>query len=91
MDLMTWVLTLLVVSCIVWYVVATMLIFENLRRRGEKVSFIWLRVLAPSYAAKYRDLTRRETGRTGGLFYQWVASINLTAVLILAAVLVHYL
>lgn len=85
----TLVLASLATACIIWYVVATILIFENLRRRGEKVSFIWLRLLAISYALKYRDLTRKETGRTGGLFCQWVVSINMTAVLIVAAVLVH--
>ena len=91
MDAVTVLFASMAVCSLIWYVVATMLIYENLRRRGEKVSFFWLRVLAPFYASKYRELTRKETGKTGGLFYQWVVSINLTAVLILAAILVHKL
>ena len=79
----------LAACCIFWFVIATMLIYENLRRRGERVSFIWLRALAPWYASKYRSLTRQESGRTGGLFYQWVISINLALVLTMIAIVIH--
>jgi hypothetical protein len=82
-------LAIFAVVCVAWYVVATIRIFDDLRRRGEKVNFILIRLLAPWYASRYRELTRKETGRTGGLFYQWVVSINLTAVLIAAAILIH--
>ena len=72
-----------------WYIVASILIYENLRRRGEKVSFLWLRAMAPIYASRYRKLTKQETGRTGMLFYHWVVSVNLALVLTLLAVAVH--
>ena len=89
MKTITLSLGLLAAASVIWYVVATIRIFDDLRRRGEKVNFILIRLLAPWYASRYRELTRKETGRTGGLFYQWVVSINLTAVLIAAAILIH--
>jgi hypothetical protein len=63
-----------------WFVFSTLLIYEALRRRGVSVSFLWLRALAPKYAHEYRAITRRETGRTGPLFYHWVVSINVALV-----------
>ena len=61
---------------VTWHLVVTMMIYEALRKRGLKVSFILLRLLAPKYASQYRDITRKETGKTGPLFYHWVVSIN---------------
>ena len=81
----------MVVCGLIWHIVTTMLIYENLRKRGEKVSFFWLRVMAPSYVSKYKELTKRETGRVGTLFYHWIVSINLTLALVLVALLVYWL
>lgn len=91
MDAVTILFASMAACSLIWYVVATMLIYENLRRRGEKVSFVWLRALEPFYASKYKELTKRETGRVGTLFHHWVVSINLTLVLALVALLVHWL
>jgi hypothetical protein len=76
---------------IIWYVITTLLIYENLRRRGQRVSFLWLRVLAPWYASRYKEITKRETGRVGILFYHWILSINLALVSALSAFIVHNL
>ena len=63
-----------------WAVGTAVCLYEALRRRGERVSFIWLRVMIPSYLNRYRTVTRAESGRTGPLFYSWIASINLALV-----------
>ncbi len=88
---LTW--FLIVPACVFlgWYVAATLLIYDSLRRRGERVSLIWLRAAAPWYASRYRQITRKETGKTGPLFYHWIISINAMAVLVLLAVITHYL
>jgi hypothetical protein len=65
-----------VAIAVIWHVVATMMIYEALRKRGLKVSFVFLRLLAPKYASQYREITRKETGTTGPLFYHWIVSIN---------------
>lgn len=74
---------------IVWNIVTTLRIYENLRRRKVPVSFIWLRVLAPKYAHQYKKITVGETGRPGPLYYQWIISINLALVLAAAAIIVR--
>ena len=91
MDPETILLASLAMSGVIWYVVTSLLIYENLRRRGQKVSFIWLRVMAPSYASRYRAITKSETGKVGSLFYHWVVSINLALASGLLALLVHHL
>ena len=66
----------IVAIAVIWHVAATMMIYEALRKRNLKVSFIFLRLLAPKYASQYRETTRKETGKTGPLFYHWIVSIN---------------
>lgn len=61
---------------VIVFIVSTIMICSYLKDRGEKVSFLWIRVLMISYAIKYKKLTKKETGRTGYLFYLWIISIN---------------
>jgi hypothetical protein len=66
--------------CVVWHVTTTILVYNALQKRGVAVSFIWLRAMAPWYAFRYKEITRKESGNTGRLFYHWIASINLALV-----------
>lgn len=88
---MTIILFVLACGCVVWCVITTLLIYENLRRRGEQVSFIWLRAAAPWYASRYRKITKQETGKVGSLFYHWIVSINSVPVFTVLAFVVHNL
>ncbi len=65
---------------VVWFVTSTILIYDALRRRNVKVSFIFLRFLSLKYASQYKEITLKETGRVGPLFYHWIISINITLV-----------
>lgn len=65
---------------IVWYVVTSILIYEYLRKKEVKVSFLFLRFLIPKYAGQYKKITKTETGKVGTLFYQWIISINIALV-----------
>jgi hypothetical protein len=85
------ILIVLACLCAVWYVVATLLIYENLRRRDLRVSFLWLRVMAPWYAFRYREITKKETGKVGALFYHWIVSINSALAIAVLAFVVHNL
>lgn len=71
------------VVAVVWYVVTTILIYEALRRRGEKVNFLILRMFAPVYAEQYKKYTREETGKVGPLFYHWILSINIALLVVI--------
>lgn len=69
-----------------WYITAGIMIFVDLQKRGEKVYFIFLNVMLPFYAHRYKKLTLEETGRTGPLFYHWLIAINTALVLGAAAI-----
>ncbi len=69
-----------------WYITAGIMIFIDLQKRGEKVYFIFLNVMLPFYAQRYKKLTFEETGRIGSLFYHWLIAINTALVLGAAAV-----
>jgi hypothetical protein len=67
-------------ASVIWGVVAGMLIFSALQKRGEKVSFIWIRLMLPLYVHRYAQITRAETGRVGPLFFHYVIAFNLALV-----------
>jgi hypothetical protein len=62
---------------VVWFVVSTLLIYENLRKRGQKVRFISPRTAGSWRVSRYKEITKKETGKIGGLFYHWIISINI--------------
>jgi len=68
-----------------WGVVVGVLMHEDLRRRGEQVSFIWLRLMLPAYVQRYARITREEDGTTGPLFYHYVIALNTALALVLIA------
>lgn len=70
----------LIILFAVVFVVTTIMIYSYLKTNGENVSFLWLRLKMISYANKYRDITRKKTGKTGPLFYLWIISINLALI-----------
>jgi len=74
---------------VIWGIVAGIRIFEFLRRRGENVSFIWIRLMLPVYVHRYAKITRAETGKTGPLFYHYVVAFSLALAAMLAAVVVR--
>jgi len=63
----------------------TIMIYADLKKRGEPVSFFWLRMMAPSYVNRYRRLTAAESGHAGPLFRHWAGSawISLAGVALL--------
>jgi len=73
---------------VIVYVVSTVMIFGHLKDRGEKVSFLWLRLYMISYANRYKKITKNETGKVGYLFYMWIISIN---VALISAILVLFI
>ncbi len=76
--------------CIIWFVVASLLIYDNLRRRGRPVSFLWLRLMLFSYVSQYKEITKAEDGRVGHLFYHWIISINTALLLVVVTIIVSH-
>jgi hypothetical protein len=75
------------IMAIIVFVVSTMMVYSFLDKRGEKVSFLWLRLFIFSYVNKYVRITKAETGKIGHIFYIWVISINIA---LLCAILVLF-
>jgi hypothetical protein len=68
--------------CVVWSVVAAILIARDLEKRGMPVSFFWLRLMILKYVYDYRRITKEETGRVGPLFYHYVVPLNVALLLL---------
>ena len=68
--------------CVVWAVVAAVLIAADLQKRGVKVSLVWLRLMILKYLHEYSKVTREETGRVGPLFYHYVVPLNVALVVV---------
>jgi hypothetical protein len=81
-------LYVLALAAVIWGIISGIRIFEFLRRRGENVSFIWIRLMLPVYLHRYAQITRAETGKTGPLFFHYVVAFNLALVAVLIAVAV---
>lgn len=81
-------LLIVIVGCGVWAVVAAIMIARDLHRRGEPVSFFWLRLMILKYLADYSRVTTAETGRVGPLFYHYVVPLNIALVLAIVLVVI---
>ena len=75
------------ILCAFWNIAVTLMIYGALERRGITVSFILLRLMAPVYAFRYKEITKSETGQVGGLFFHWLISINLALVLVVVGLI----
>lgn len=72
---------------IVWYVISSILIYNELKKRNVKVNFILIRFMIISYANQYKKITMKETGKVGLLFYHWLVSINVALVFTIAVII----
>jgi len=58
------------------FVVTSVMIYDYMIKRGEKANFFLMRLYIIPYAIKYKEITKKETGKTGKLFYAWIISVN---------------
>lgn len=59
----------------------SLIVVATVRRRGVKVSFVWLRLMVLKYLHEYARLTREETGHVGPLFYHYIVPLNVALVM----------
>ena len=83
----TIILALIAFIAVGWYIVAGIMIFNELQKRGEKVHFIFLNFMLPFYTNRYKKITFEETGKVGSLFYHWLIAINTALVFAIAAII----
>jgi len=77
---MSTVLLAIALISVVWGTVSSIVIISALNNRGVKINWIFLRLMIIKYIGQYRDVTRKETGRTGPWFYSFVIAMNLALV-----------
>ena len=65
-------------ASLAWSIVSSLVITDALQRRGVKINWIFLRIMIIKYIGQYRDITRKETGRTGPWFYSYIIAMNVT-------------
>jgi hypothetical protein len=63
------------------FVVFSIMIVHELSKRGVKINFILLRLYLIKYIHQYKQLTLKETGKIGPLYYPCIVSVNLALVL----------
>ncbi len=73
-------------------VASSLALAAELQRRGAKIDCIWFRVLIVArYLGQYRDITRRETGRTGPWFRAYATCMIVALVTAIAGLVLRAL
>jgi hypothetical protein len=73
------------------FVIFSMRIVYELSKRGVKINYFLLRLFLIKYISQYKELTVKETGKSGSLYYPCVAAISLALVLAVAGLLLKFL
>jgi hypothetical protein len=63
------------------FVIFSIMIVHELSKRGVKINFILLRLYLIKYIHQYKQITLKETGKIGPLYYPCIASVGLALVL----------
>ena len=69
------------------FVIFSIMIVNEVSKRGIKVNFFLLRLYIIKYIHQYRKITKQETGRVGPLYYPCIVSVNLAMVFAIAGFL----
>ncbi len=72
-----------------WAVVAVVLITRELDRRGMKTPFLLMRLFVFRNLGRYKEVTLKETGKVGALYYHYIIPINLALIFSLVALVTH--
>ena len=79
----TIILITMAIGCGIVNVTLSIMIAYQLEKRGININFLLLRIFILKYLGQYREVTRKETGKTGLLFPAWIISINLAFVFVI--------
>jgi hypothetical protein len=70
-------------------VIFSMMVVGEVSRRGVKINYFLLRILLFKYISQYKQLTTKETGRIGPLYYPCVVSYQLALIFAVVFILVR--
>lgn len=77
----------LAILCAVTGVVLMIAMTSAVQARGYKINWVLLRLFVLKYIIEYRNITIKESGRPGPLFYPFVISMNLALLFAVAGLL----
>ena len=69
------------------FVIFSIMIVNEVSKRGIKINFFLLRLYIIKYIHQYRKITKQETGSVGPLYYPCIISVNLAWVCAIAGLL----
>ena len=75
------IILILMLVCLGVFVTLAMVMVHEVSKRGVKINFLWLRLYVIKYMHQYKQMTKKETGKVGPLFFPCIASINMVLVL----------
>ena len=70
-------------------IVFSMMIVHEVSKRGVKVNFALLRLYVIKYIHQYQQLTRKETGKAGPLYYPCIGSYIMALVFVIIYLIVR--
>jgi len=71
------------------FVIFSIMIVHEVSKRGVKINFVLLRLYIIKYIDQYRQITLKETGRIGPLYYPCVGSAILAFILAILGLLLR--
>lgn len=71
------------------FVVFSIMIVNEVSKRGIKINFFLLRLYIIKYIHQYRQITKKETGKVGPLYYPCIISVNLAWICAIAGLLLR--
>lgn len=77
------------VVAVFWGVTSALVMTEAVRRRGHPVHWLFLKWQILKHVARYREVTRRETGQTGPWFFSFVIAMSAALACAVAGVLLR--
>ena len=75
--------------CLVWKIVAGVVIVRRLEQRGLNINYWGIRILVYSYAWKYRAMTLADTGSVDPAFYHFAIPAVLMWVFVASALVLN--
>lgn len=63
---------ILVMACLAWAITSMVLIISKVEKSGTRINFFLLKLFIFKYISQYNELTRKEKGKAGPLFYHFI-------------------
>jgi hypothetical protein len=69
MEMIDYLLMGLILLCVGWGVINGIRVTTFLEKKGVKINYFLWRIYIIKYIDQYREITLKETGQVGGLYY----------------------